>query len=708
MARQPTSAQDITHLLDTLDPRAALVQRHLWLIAFMNWVRGDCSSVQGSVARIALFMDAVQARPGTARRVQAWWQTLVETINGTTLLADFGFASRSAFISEMAERLRLKILPATPETVDASELFSLVLPTAFDAQWLAALDEPLLARLTAMLQTDTCEPDTRESDAAMLLKSRSETAAQAHRTISLWQGTVLEAITFCTSQVRATGFAPELRLRMSDTARESGPFHALSADFEAVRLAFLAHTPGEPTTDGPLQDALQQFRERLDRCRHAASTVYTHLDEHGISVNLVFRLRQLRERVLRIRALLDCLTGTNPSASTARLLSHLVVVGQERRSLRALVASNSSLLAAKVAERSSETGEHYITRTKGEYTSMFGKAAGGGALTALTTLLKFMVMAVGLSAFWSGFWSSLVYAGSFIAIQLLHCTLATKQPAMTAPAMAAKLKDLSEPQSLDVFVDEVSHLVRSQVAAVLGNVLVVFPVVVMISIAIQLIWGSPMIGAKEAAYVFHSLTLLGPTLLFAAFTGVLLFAASIIAGWAENWFVLHRLNSALRYNPRITAVLGPERAARWAHFMRDKISGFASNISLGFMLGLIPAFAGFFGLGLEVRHVTLSTGQLAAACAAMGWDVVRQPALWWCVAALPLIGALNLGVSFYMAFRLALQAHNVTGVDRARISSAIWRRLRGQPLSFLWPVKEAVGLPDTAAGTVDGGPQKNG
>jgi site-specific recombinase len=667
MARHASTSQDLSSLLDTLDPQAALVQRHLWLAGFFDWVRGDCTSTQASVARVTLFLDAIEARPGMAQRAQAWWQTLIDTINGTTLLADYGFASRSAFISEMAERLRLKILPATPETVDASELFSLVLHTGFDAQWLTALDEPLLARLVGLLQTDPCEPD-------------------GHRAITLWQSTLLEAITFCTSQVRATGFAPELRLRMSDTAREAGPFHALTADFDAVRMAFLAT---DSPTDARLQDALQQFRERLDRCRHAASTVYTHLDEHGISVNLVFRLRQLRERVLRIRALLDCLTGTNPSASTARLLSHLVVVGQERRSLRALVASNSSLLAAKVAERSSETGEHYITRTAAQYRDMFSKAAGGGALTAITTGLKFMVMAVGLSAFWGGFWSSLVYAGSFIAIQLLHWTLATKQPAMTAPAMAAKLKDLNEPLALEVFVDEVTHLVRSQVAAVLGNVLVVFPVVVLISLVIQLIWGSPMIDAKEAAYVFHSLTLLGPTLLFAAFTGVLLFASSIIAGWAENWFVLHRLNSALRYNPKITAVLGPERAARWAHFMRDKISGFASNISLGFMLGLIPAFAGFFGLGLEVRHVTLSAGQLAAACAAMGWDVVRQPALWWCVAALPLIGALNLSVSFYMAFRLALQAHNVTGVDRARISSAIWQRWRTHPLSFFWPLKEA-------------------
>ena len=34
---------------------------------------------------------------------------------------------------------------------------------------------------------------------------------------------------------------------------------------------------------------------------------------------------------------------------------------------------------------------------------------------------------------------------------------------------------------------------------------------------------------------------------------------------------------------------------------------------------------------------------------------------------IPLIGALNLGVSFYFAFRLALQAHNVSRLDRARI-----------------------------------------
>ncbi|MDO9166111.1 MAG: site-specific recombinase [Rhodoferax sp.] len=661
---------DLPKLLDALDPRAALVQRHLWLISLFEWLRGDCSSVPASIARVQLLLDAVQARPELQARVQAWWQTLVETIDGTTLLADYGFSSRSAFVSEFAERIRQKLLPGTPETADASALFSLVLSHGFDARWLAALDEAALARIAALLQPPATAP-----------------AAATRPAISRWQGTVLEAITFCTSQVSATGFSPELRLRMSAPARDAGPFHCLMRDFETLRDVYLA----SPDNDSDeRQAALQQFRERLEACRGAAASVYTHLDAHGISVNLVFQLRQLRERVLRIRALLDCLMSAHPAVSTARLLAHLVTVGQERRSVRALIASNSSMLAAKVAERSSETGEHYITRTLAEYRDMLGKAAGGGALTALTTWLKFLVMAIGLSAFWGGFWAGVVYAASFVLIQLLHFTLATKQPAMTAPAMAAKLKDLSGPRALDDFADEVTHLVRSQVAAVLGNVLMVFPAVLLISGALQLAMGRSMIDAKDAQYVFHSLTLLGPTALFAAFTGVLLFAASIIAGWVENWFVLHRLDSAMRYNPRITTFLGVARAVRWASFTRANISGFASNISLGFMLGLIPAIAGFFGLGLDVRHVTLSAGQLAAACAAIGWDVVREPALWWSVAALPVIGALNLGVSFYLALRLALRAHNVTGVDRARIGAVIRRRWRDSPLSFFWPTRDAV------------------
>ena len=357
------------------------------------------------------------------------------------------------------------------------------------------------------------------------------------------------------------------------------------------------------------------------------------------------------------------------------------------------------MLAAKVAERSSETGEHYITRTRAEYFQMLRDAAGGGAVMSLTTLMKFVVLSMGLSAFWGGFFAGMNYAISFVIIQLLHFTVATKQPAMTAPAMAAKLKDLGPADAIERFVDEVAHLVRSQVAAIFGNLAAVIPAVLLISTGLWFAFGAPMIDAKEAEHVLHSLDLRGPSLLFAAGTGVLLFASSIIAGWVENWFVLHRLDSAICYNPRITRVLGEPRAKRWAGFMRRNVSGLAANVSLGLMLGLVPAFAVFFGLALEVRHVTLSSGQLAAAAASLGPDLLSQHVFWWCVAGIALTGVLNVGVSFYLAFLLALKAHNVSGVDRGRIYRAIRHRARTRLLSFLWPVRSSsTDAPDQSHG----------
>ena len=657
------NSTDLAQLLVSVDPSAPLAQRHLQLIALLDWVRGDGHSVEGATGRVALLVEAAERSSPTQARLQAWWATLTQQLDITTLLADFGFAQRTSMASELAERLRYKLLPASPETLDASELFMLALPDEFDARWLSALDEALLGRLLAVL-----------------------VPAPAQGGASHWQRALLDAITYCAGQILSTGFAPELRLRMSEEARETQPFHALIRDVESLRVE-IEH----PLRTGDrLQESVQRLRERLDACRAATNTVYAHFEDNGISVGLVFRLRQLRERILRVRELLECLLSPRPAVAAAKFLARLVTVGRERRSLRALVASNSSLLAAKVAERSAETGEHYITRTGGEYMAMVRKAAGGGLVMAFTTLAKFGLYALALSAFWGGFMAGVNYAVSFVLIQLLHFTVATKQPAMTAPAMAAKLKDLGDEQSVESFVDEVSHLVRSQVAAVLGNVLLVFPAALGLSLLIAQMLERPAIGTAEAQHVLESLHLLGPSLLFAAFTGVLLFASSIFAGWVENWFVLRRLDSAIQYNPRITHVLGAGRADRWARFLRSHISGFAANISLGFMLGLAPAFAAFFGLGLEVRHVTLSTGQMGVASATLGWDVLHQPVFWWAMAMIPLNGALNVIVSFYLAFRLALRAHNVGSVDRARIYHALRARWRSAPLGFFLPPRRPV------------------
>ncbi len=684
---------ELADLLDTLDAKAPLAQRHLWLIALLRWVRGDAQDPQASVARVRLLLDAVQARPEWQARWRDWWQQFAGEVDATPLLADYGFAPRTAFLSELGHRLRRKVLPDTPETTDLAELFGLLLPTRFDVLWLKALDTATLKRLHRLL-----------------LAPPAPVTEQPAQDLGFWQTALMDALVFCVSQVSATGFASEIRVRMSAQAQAGRPFHELPSSFERLRQAVQQHGPRSPQA---LQ-AAAQLSEQLDVCQEAANTVYSHLEAHGVSVGIVFRLHQLRERLVRIQELLDCLQSDQPERATAALLADLAEVGQDNRSIRALIASSSHLTAAKVAERSAESGEHYITRNAAEYRQMLGKAAGGGALLGLTTWIKLSLYALGLSAFWAGFAAGLNYAFFFVLIQLLHLTVATKQPAVTAPAMVAKLKHIREQGAVHRFVDEVANLFRSQIASIVGNVGMVVPVVLLLSLALQLTSGAPMIDADKAQHVLHSLHLLGPTLLFAALTGVLLFVSSIVAGWVENWFVFHKLDSALRHNPRFTRVLGAARAARWASFWRNNISGLAANISLGFMLGLVPAFAVFFGLGLDVRHVTLAAGQAAAAAASIGFGVLLEPAFWWAVAGIALVGPINLSVSFYLAFRLALRAQSISEVNRQRIRAAIWRRIRAAPLSFLLPPRpqpqgthpEAADTTDPAAATAaDDGPR---
>lgn len=657
-----SGSHGLPQLLALLDPQAPLAQRHLWLIGLCEWIRGQEHSCAPCLERMRQFIDTVQADPATHARLRAWWAVLVQSLDLTTLLADFGFAPRTAFFSELSVRLRSKILPSSPETLDAAELFTLALPQALDAQWLAQLDDATLKRLVALLNDNDNDNDNPDH-------------AQQ------WQRVVLDAMTYCAGQMLATGFAPELRLRMSDSARAQQPFHALLREIESLRVEVL-HPLRTPER---LQAVAQALRERLDACRVAINSVYAHFEDNGISVGLVFRIRQMRGRILRLRTLLDGVLSPQPARDMARLLSQLVLLGRERRSLRALIAANSSLVAAKVAQRSAETGEHYISHDRTEYHTMLRKAAGGGAVMAVTTLIKFGLYALALSAFWGGFWAGMNYAVSFVLIQLLHFTVATKQPAMTAPAMAAKLKDLQGSAAVQEFVNEVCCLVRTQVAAVLGNVLVVFPAALLLSLALVPLLGHAPLSEERAQQTLGNLSLLGPSALFAAYTGVLLFASSIVAGWTENWFVLLRLESALRYNPRIVRTLGALRAERWAHFGRENISGLAANVSLGLMLGMTPAFAGFFGLGLDARHVTLTSGQIGAATLTLGWAVLSSSAFWWAVAFIPINAMLNVGVSFYLAFLTALRAQNVSVKDRHRIYGAIRARLLHAPLDFFWP-----------------------
>ena len=100
---------------------------------------------------------------------------------------------------------------------------------------------------------------------------------------------------------------------------------------------------------------------------------------------------------------------------------------------------------------------------------------------------------------------------------------------------------------------------------------------------------------------------------------------------------------------------------------------------------IVPALLAFLGIPLDVRHVTLGTGQLAAAASTLGWDVLRQADFWWCVAGLVATGVLNLAVSFWLALKVALRSRGITLADRRTLYAAVRRRLWQAPRSFFLP-----------------------
>ena len=648
---------DLTALLNAADPQAPLAERNLWLVRLLEWLRHapreEASGTPLPLVRLKHLLNVLERHPEHAWAFANVIGGVWNDVDAVALFAEVGFAPRMALWHEFLGRLRRRLLPGTTDTRDLAELFELLFGSATDEDWIAGIDDELLERLGLLFSTT---PD------------------------DAWRVEARAAITVLVSHVHAAGLAGPLRVRMDAPLLQDRPFHQLPAAWEAVERAM-----GAGAQPGALAPAVQYLRALLDRCRTAALTVPEHLEAHGVSVDLMFSVEQLTARVDRVEALLACLLSAQPQRELLRLVAGLVRVVHERRSLRTLFARHYSLLARKVAERSAETGEHYITRNREEYRDMLRRAAGGGAIIAGTTFLKFLIAMLGFTAFWGGFWAGVNYAASFVLIHLLHWTVATKQPAMTAPAMADKLQGIDRDEGLEGFVDEVTHLVRSQVAGILGNLVLAAPVVLAVQGLCWLAFGAPLVGEKDALHVLESLNLLGPSLLFAAFTGTLLFASSLIAGWVENWFVFHRLDSAIAWNPRIVATLGDRRAKAWSRWCRANISGLTANISLGLMLGLVPALGSFFGLGLEVRHVTLSTGQLAAAVGALGVGVMATWAFWSCVLCIAGIGALNVGVSFFCAFKVAMRSRGIRLADRRRVYAAIRARLRREPMSFLLP-----------------------
>ena len=661
-------SRDASHQLDALlaqaDSAAPLAARNIWLMELGYWLRHKTPTTIETPSRfpehtrLRFLLQVLDRNPAQAERFGATLRSILKDNDARSLFADTGMAARPALVGELVSRVQANVLPVAPNQAELSVVFALLFVSERDAEWVGALDEVLVARLVHHVSED---PNSESSPSSEL------SAALA------------DSIMLLCNQIAATALEAPIRLRLDNPQENSRVL---------LQLAPIAHDLMATVTGSTeCLQRLNQLHAALAQSRSAIDTVYEHLERFGVSVDVVFQVERTLLRIARVEELLAVWADSRSVAAYVALTSQLITANLNRNSVRALLSETYSLLGRKVVERSAETGEHYIARTRKDYFGMLKMAAGGGVLTAGTVYLKFFISALHLNKCIEGVFFSLDYIASFLAIHFAHFTLATKQPAMTAPALAQKLDDVGTIEGRVAFVDETVALIRSQVAAIAGNLALVFPVALGVQLVATRAFAQDLISADKAHATIDSFSLLGPTAFFAAFTGVLLWLSSLTAGWADNWFALHRLHDALTYHRRLNWVFGEARAAHIANFVNSHVAGVVANVSLGLMLGLLPTLLAFVGLPIEVRHVTLSTGALAAAMGVLGFDTVTTAAFWWAVGGIASMAVLNLAVSFAFAFSMALQSHGLRTSERRSLRSDVLRRLARHPLQALLPPK---------------------
>jgi site-specific recombinase len=655
----------IDALLAAADHRQAFEARLVWLADVVHWVStaGGAAPARdptrpAQLTRLLHLLNLLDRNPEWKRRFALSVRSLVRELDALDVYCESGLPREAALLSEAAERLLVRLLPRNPYRTDLGSVLAALFPRAEDALWLEQIDAATLERVGRVV-ADGETPEERGWNV-------------------LWDD-VPEALLLLIGELRVLGLSAPIRRRLGSASFRESPFFGLTGAAEAA-LAALA------SRDEAAAAAVERLRELLRRCVLTTDEVHAHLDEFGVSVKVVYLLERIRSLVRRIEDLLELLVRPEPAADgSVRFLARLVRDSRARTELRGLVSQNLGLLAKKVVDRAAETGEHYIARTREEYREILRAAAGGGLLMAGTTYVKLGIVGLHASPFVSGLLASLNYALSFVAIQLAHFTLATKQPAMTAPALAAKMDQVDTPEGLERLVDEVVHLLRSQMASIIGNLLLVPPAAILLAGIALLAGAGPPMDPEKARHTLESMSILGPSALYAAFTGVLLWLSSLASGWADNWFALRRIHEGLAHDRRLRGLIGRRRSEAVAAYAQHHVSGIAGNVSLGFLLGMIPALGAFVGLPLDIRHVTLGAGYLAAAAFSLGLAALREPALWLALLGLGGVGLFNVGVSFGLALRLALQAREVRAPEREAVRRALWRRLRERPLSFVYP-----------------------
>ncbi|MFW6379055.1 MAG: site-specific recombinase [Guyparkeria sp.] len=647
-----------------------LVERHAddpvaTLVAIIDWLRpGPAEDAAAAIERIERLQAALEADPGAQQALHERLGEWLDQARFFQILAGLGLFSRRGFLRELGQRIYERLNPSPADPMNARDVFYLAFHEADDPDWVAQVPPACWERLMRTLWP--WEPD----EAGQRGRDRlTREALYALEMLAIW--------------IAAEEFEPDiLRLDPNMATRDSS-FIALQREVGAYVRDYVGWMEGKLEDfhdDAHIRVLLEQCREEVERLRRRAVT-------RGTSISLTHLLERLGQTIARIERLLDILDPKACDQCSDRataLFTELVEASSERHGIRPLIRRSMRQLARSVTENAGDKGEHYIAADRPAYFRMLASGLAGGLVIAVMALIKIHILESGFARLPETVLVSLNYGLGFVLIHILHGTVATKQPAMTAASIAGQVelgeRGRANPRKL---ADLLLRVGRTQFVAIAGNVIAALSLAFVIAWWWQQQAGTALISPERADYILEGINpVTGLALFYAAIAGVWLFLSGLIAGFFDNRAAYLGLEARLREHPLLRRLL-PERARhRLAAYIDGHYGALISNFAFGIMLGSTGYVGYLLGLPLDIRHVAFSSADLGYA---MSHEFAGPLMFALLLGFVLLIGAVNLTVSFALALNVALRARGTRISRPLNLLRAYWHLVRQRPSSLVYP-----------------------
>jgi site-specific recombinase len=646
-----------------------------------------------SRARFEILLDLLSSQPMQTKIFADYLLTLLQSHSPALLYNDIGILNNDGFIPALLQRMAWRVIPPLQPENQIDTLFNRIFHKDSDERWLGQISAVQWHRLHSALASIYPNPE--------LLHGA--------------QQQVLSALMVLSYRITAMGLEPELiRIDPSIDAFES-PFMAQNREIIEFVESFQPYYLDPPLdmagnivdVDDIMPPDERPTAVMIEQCRAVLQRLRKNTKQYGVSIRLTNLMLRIEQSLARMELLIELLLsfsrsayieveeegkpkasgGENPLYSTLQILIH---EQKYHASIRDLISTNTELMALQVTENASKTGDHYVTEDRKGYFAMMRSAMGAGAIIALMATIKVLLGRVVLAPFIKALTQSMDYSFGFMIIHMLHFTVATKQPAMTAATIAAtvhqggKTRQAQLGQLADLARLTV-NIIRTQFIAIIGNISIAMPVGVLIAYLWQTGMHQPLLTPAKAVLLLHDLNPFESLALFhAAIAGVCLFLAGLIAGYYDNLAVYHSVGARLRQHRRLKKMMTPARLDKVSTYIENNLGALAGNFWFGIMLGSMGTIGYILGLPLDIRHIAFASVNFAQSYYTLHGQIEASTVLVSFLGVL-MIGMTNLLVSFTLALLVALKARRVSFRHWRSLGRLILSHFATRPTDFFVP-----------------------